>query len=61
MTAGERVSLVAYGGRIIERVVVKDLGDLILVSKSEELACAIVEKRAPVSVGFPKSAVLQAK
>jgi hypothetical protein len=58
MVYGQQVTLAAFGGKNIVRTVVKDLGDVLLICKPEEFAAAEAESREPISVGFPKSAVV---
>jgi hypothetical protein len=51
---GKEVTLISYGGKLINRVVVKDLGSVLLVCKTCELEQARTEKRDPICIGFKK-------
>ena len=57
MHRGQRVTLESTHGPI-ERVVVEDLGDVLLICRERELHDADAEDREPVAVGFRRSAVL---
>ena len=46
------VTLAAFGGKLIQRVVFKEIGDVLLVCKKSELESAIAENREPTCVGF---------
>ena len=61
MTEGEQVTLRAFRGQEIIRTVVRDLGEVIMICKPEEFAAANAEKREPVSVGFPKTAIINGR
>jgi hypothetical protein len=52
MTAGERVNLVDFEGRTIERVFVSVENGYLFVCKPEEYASASREGRDPVCIGF---------
>lgn len=53
---GQLVTLDSAQGPI-QRVVVQDFGDVILVCREEELRASEREQRAPAAVGFPKGAL----
>lgn len=59
MEIGERVRVRAYGGRVLERVVVEVRDDAILVCTPEEIDAATKRGRRPVCVGFPLSELVQ--
>jgi hypothetical protein len=61
MTTKKRVNLIAYGGEIINRIVVSVEGDVYFVCKSEEFAQAKLEGREPVCIGFRKQYILKGK
>lgn len=53
MKVGQNVKLKGYGGKeIIRRIVGLDK-DTVIVCQAEEYKKALLEKREPVSVGFP--------
>jgi hypothetical protein len=58
MQEGKVVTVMSYGGKKLERTVVRDLGSVILICKPEEFAQALVEKREPIAVGFKKEFVV---
>lgn len=53
MKIGQDVRLKGYGDKEIIRRVVGVKGDTVVVCQAEEYKKAILEKREPVSVGFP--------
>ncbi len=57
MIEGTKVTLSSSLGKI-ERVVVRDLGDVVCVCREDEYVQAQKEAREPVTVGFPKKDVL---
>jgi hypothetical protein len=56
-TRGERIWVCTFGGRAIERVVLEDLGDTLLLCRMEDLEIANSEGRAPATVEYPKEFV----
>ncbi len=54
---GESVKLLSFKG-IIDRVIVEDHGDVISITRADELALATKERRDPVSVGFRKGDII---
>lgn len=58
MLTGKIVTLVAFGGKLIQRRVVEDRGSVILICRDEEYQSASVEKRPPITVGFPRTSVI---
>jgi len=57
MQTGQEVTLSSHHGPI-KRVVVRDLGEVLLVCRPDEFDSAQKERREPISVGFRKSAVI---
>jgi len=55
--SGTAVRVRAYGGEILERKVVKDLGRSVVVCTEDEFRRAQREQREPDGVGFPRSDV----
>ena len=51
---GQTVRVKVYGGQIIERKVVADLGKSVVICARGEYEAAAVEGREPDGVGFPK-------
>lgn len=58
MERGDWVRVRAYGGEIITRRVVEVDGDIIVICRDDEYQAARREGREPVSVGFPRSAIV---
>jgi hypothetical protein len=58
---GDHIHLRAYGSEIIERVVVKADDEVVYVCRPSELEQATHENRAPMSIGFKRSAILQSE
>ncbi len=58
ITEGDAVCLAAYGGEQIVRRVVAVMGDVVMVSKDEEITEARSLGRKPLTVGFPITCVL---
>jgi hypothetical protein len=56
---GQRVTVNAYGGNKISRIVVQDLRDVVMICKQEEFERANTENRPPVSVGFHREDIIQ--
>ena len=54
---GQAVTLLSCSG-VIDRIVVEDLGAVILICRPEEYERASTEGRDPVSVGFKKTYVI---
>jgi hypothetical protein len=50
----ERVTVRQYGGKIVEKVLVEDRGDVLIVTTPEEWESAQREEREPVVVGFKR-------
>lgn len=50
---GKKVTLRSSLGQI-QRILVKDLGEIVLVCREEEYAQAVTEGREPVTIGFPR-------
>lgn len=57
LLAGERVALSSFTGKL-ERIVVRDVGNVVYVCRPEEYERANQEAREPIVVGFKKDAVL---
>lgn len=60
MQRGQVVRLMANSGEI-ERVIVEDLGSVLLVCKSSELQEAEKQGRNPISIGFAKGDLVSDK
>jgi hypothetical protein len=58
MTPGQEVKVRAYGGRVLQRIVIKLLGDTVLICKPEEWEAARREGRAANGVGFPVATIV---
>jgi hypothetical protein len=56
---GQRITVNAYGGKRISRIVVQDLNHVVLICKQEEFERARTENRPPISVGFHREDVVQ--
>jgi len=55
--SGSTVRVKAYGGQILERKVVADLGKSVVVCTEQEFVASKAEGRKADGVGFPKSDV----
>jgi hypothetical protein len=55
---GQSVKVRAYGGEILERIVVTDLGRTVIVSNEQDSHGAARENREPDGIGFPRKDVL---
>ena len=55
---GQRVNLLSSAGPIV-RIVVIDLGEVLLVTREEEFSMAQMEGREPASIGFKKQDVIE--
>lgn len=55
---GATVSVVECGGKVLERRVLGDKGERIVICPEDEYQSAMREGRAPVGISFPKSAVV---
>jgi hypothetical protein len=51
---GQVVSVKAYGGEVLERRVVADLGRTVVICSETEYQAATVAGREPDGVGFPR-------
>jgi hypothetical protein len=60
LIAGQQVTVNSFCGKIV-RIVVQDLGDVVLVTKKETYESAKRAGNQPVSIGFRRSDVLSAK
>jgi hypothetical protein len=56
--SGEKIWVCTFGGRAIERIVLEDFGDTLLLCRKEELETANSEGRAPATVEYPKEFVI---
>ena len=54
---GERIWVYTFGGFSIERVVVEDFGETLLLSRPEEFEAAKSDGRKPLAVAYPKEFV----
>jgi hypothetical protein len=59
LNPGEEVAVSAFGGRTIQRVVVKDLGATVIVCDRAEYDAAQKDNREPQGIGFPKADVIR--
>jgi hypothetical protein len=57
LTQGQWVTVIAYGGESLQRVVVNDLGRTVIVCTEQEFHSAQQENREPDGVGFPRKDV----
>lgn len=55
--SGQVVRLSSAEGAI-DRVLVRDLGEVLLICRAEEYENARIERREPVSIGFPRKDLL---
>jgi hypothetical protein len=53
----KEVTVLAFGGRRVRVMAIKDLGEVVLVCRREELEASRRENRAPVTVGIRKDRV----
>lgn len=58
MQRGQVVTLDARFGEI-QRVIVEDLGQILLVCRKDEFQAAEKEGRIPIAIGFPKEAIIK--
>jgi hypothetical protein len=57
LKAGTRVKVVEYGGRVLERRVIADKGEHIVICPDSEYMEAQEKQRPPVGIGFPRAAI----
>jgi len=57
MDKGQQVEVKEYGGNMLIRRVIADLGQTIVVCTEGEFLAALREKRPPDGIGFPRSSV----
>ena len=50
----------AFGGKLIKRVLVEDTGAVLLVCKESEFESAVAENRDPICVGFKREYLVSA-
>lgn len=53
------VTVRQYGGKIVEKVLVRDLGDTLLVTTPEEYKTSKLQKREPITVGFRREYLVE--
>ena len=58
MKVGDRVTVVAYGGKRLARRVVADRGRAVVICNEIEYSQAQVEGRKPDGIAFPRECVL---
>lgn len=58
---GEKIKLRAFGGEIIERILVRDCGDVVEITREDEYIKAQNENRLPVVVGFKKADMVRCR
>jgi hypothetical protein len=51
---GQAVKVATYGGDVLERIVVTDLGRTVVVCSKAEYEAAAREKRQPEGIGVPR-------
>jgi hypothetical protein len=54
-----RVTVRQYGGKIVEKVLVEDRGDVLLVTTPQEWAESQREDRDPIVVGFRREYLVE--
>jgi hypothetical protein len=59
MTAGQMVEVKAYGGVILQRIVIKAVMDTVIVCNPDEWETAKREGRMPEGIGFPVSSIIR--
>jgi hypothetical protein len=59
LKSGQQVTVNAFGGKLLSRVVVEDRGDVVLICKPEEFELAHTESRSPIAVGFRRRDVVE--
>jgi hypothetical protein len=52
MAENRKVTVSVYGGTEAEKILVEELGDVLLLTTEEEWMAALQANRAPVVVGF---------
>lgn len=57
LAVGMRVNVAEYGGKVLERRVLEDNGERVVICPEDEYFAASREGRKPVGISFPKSAV----
>ena len=55
----KRVTVIQFGGTIVEKILVEDKGDVLVVTTEEEWKAAAAENRPPVSVGFKREYLVE--
>lgn len=55
----KRVTVVEFGGAITEKILVKDCGEVLLVTTEEEWMASKAENRPPISVGFRREYMVE--
>ena len=55
---GKVVTVECYGGKTEDVIVWRDLGDVLLVCKPEELEAAAEQGREPIAVGFRRASLI---
>lgn len=58
LPVGHKIRVRAFKDEILERIVVLDQGDVVLITREEEYNAALKEGRQPISVGFKKADVI---
>lgn len=61
MLRGQEVQVKAFGGVVLQRIVIEHLIDTVVVCDAEEWKAAMREGRQPIGIGFPVSAVSDSK
>jgi len=61
MEPGQRVTVQDYEGKLLKRMVVEVIGEVVLICKDEEFQLAKQSRALPWCVGFKKKDVLPAE
>jgi hypothetical protein len=56
-----RVTVIQYGGKVVEKILVEDRGDVLVVTSPEEWNVAQIEEREPVTVGFRREFLVESR
>jgi hypothetical protein len=56
---GKTVNVMCYGGNVASVFVFRDLGEVLMVCRPEEMEAAKRESRDPVTVGFKRESLAE--
>lgn len=59
LITGSKILVRAFDGKVLERIVVADQGEVVIITKEEEYDAARREGREPLAVGFKKKDIIQ--